>query len=112
MTRFQNIEQLVDFVESHFGKKVRVLALNRSDQEMAFSLYDTFIFRTGLDPRTKVFGLGLELTGNRVTKTLLGERFSPNNDEVSIAASLEHADKFCRLSLPDKILEIYDNLES
>lgn len=89
-----------------------MLAVVRRGGELEFSLYETFVFKAGIDPRTKVFGLGLELPGGRVTKTVLGERFSLNNDEASIAASLELADRFCRLSLPDKILDVYDNLES
>lgn len=112
MASFQDLDQLRGFVEAHYGRKARVLALLRGDGEMELSLYDRFVFKTSIDPRTKAFGLGLELPGNRVTKTLLGERFSLNNDEASVAASLDHADRFCRLSLPDKILEVYDNLES
>lgn len=112
MATFQNLDQLRDFIESYFGRKARVLALVRSEGEIEFSLYDTFVFKTSIDPQTKVFGFGLELSGNRVTKTLLGERFSLNNDEASIAASLQLADRFCRLSLPDKILKVYDSIQA
>jgi hypothetical protein len=110
MASFQNLEDLRDFIESHLGRKARVLTVVRNQGEIEFSLYETFVFKASIDPRTKAFGFGLELPGNRVTKVLLGERFSLNNDQASVAASLDHADRYCRLAMPDKLLESYDAL--
>lgn len=110
MTAFQNLDELRDFIESRFGARARVLGVIRDEGEIEFALYDRFIFKASIDPRTGVFGFGLELSEHRVTKTLLGERFSLNNDAESVLASLDRAERFCRLALPDKMLEVYDNL--
>lgn len=105
-----DITELARLIESHLGAKASILSVNREDREITFLLYGTFLFHSALESRTDIFGLALALAGSVVTRKLLGKEFSLNNDAESIIESLDHADRYCRLALPDKLLETYDAL--
>lgn len=110
MSNITHVTELARLIESHLGTRASLLSVNREDREIRFVLYETFVFETALEPRTDIFGLGLVLPGNIVTRRLLGTEFSLNNDSDSIRGSLDHADRYCRLAMPQKLLESYDAL--
>lgn len=82
-----------------------VQSFNPSVGLIDFVLYGAFSLRASIDAQTGAFGLAVLLPGDASVSRLLGKRFSLNNGEASICASLALADEYCRLRLPDKYLD-------
>jgi len=103
-----NINELYGLIESFFEHKVNMLYLDPEKKEVAFILYNSFLFKCDLNDRYGRFGAGLFLEQETVITEFLGERCSLDSDEKSIKESLQLIDYYCRLRLPDKFLEAYD----
>ena len=103
-----SIKDLYVFVEDYFGYKSRMLYLNSKSLEVAFIMYDAYLFKCQLDERYGSFGCGLVFDDKTVSIRLLGKKCSLNSDEESIKQSLQIVDDYCRLRLPDKFLEAFN----
>lgn len=96
-------EELPGLVHEHFGAKVDVISADDATGDVTFVLYESFVFKCGIDSRYGRFGLVM-LLGGIAVRTFFGKRVTMENDEVSIRASLGDIDRFCRLKLPDAFL--------
>lgn len=103
-----DIKKLFMLIEFFFGDKVEFH--ESTIDTIVFSLYDSFVFLVHIEERYKIFYAHLVLGHNIRVSKLLGERIATNNDEYSIIKSFELMDKYCRLRLSDKYLEVYDEI--
>ncbi|MFV0394901.1 MAG: hypothetical protein ACK5LC_10980 [Coprobacillaceae bacterium] len=95
---------MVDF----FGTKVSAPYINSVEQEITVILYDSFVFRFGIDERYQLFKGGILLDNKHLVTSFFGEKISINNDKKTILSNFKLVDKYCRLRLPDKFLKEYD----
>ncbi|WP_434318757.1 hypothetical protein [Leifsonia sp. P73] len=102
-----DFQRLPRLIHEHYGSKVDVVSANDATGEVAFVLYESFLFKCGIDPRHGRFGLVMLLDGIAV-RTFFGKRVTMENDEASIRASLNDIERFCRLRLPDAFLGEFD----
>lgn len=106
-----NIKDIYSLVLSYFEKKITNPMLNSKKEEMSFILYDSFTFKLSVEKRYGIFEAGLVLHSTHVLLELLGEPLAINNDKNSIIQTLVKIDKYCRLRLPDKFLDAYDQAQ-
>lgn len=102
------IKRLYLLIKEFYGYRCKMRGIFSEEKEVKCLLYDSFLLRCSLDDRYGRFGAGLSIDENTVVTEFLGERCSLNSDEESIKKSLEVIDNYCRLRLPDKFLEAYD----
>lgn len=104
-----NERKLYKLVKDYYGHKAKMLWCNSEKKEVGCMLYDSFLFTCNVNDRYGSFGCGIVLQNDAVAITdFLGKRTSHNNDENSIKESLKMVDDYCRLRLPDKFLQAYD----
>ncbi len=102
-------KELYNLVKDFYGYKISMIGYNSSTSEVKGILYDSFLLKCDTNDRYGRFGCGLFLDNSQVAITkFLGKRCSLNSDIVSIKKSLELVDDYCRLRLPDKFLQAYD----
>lgn len=108
-----NEKELYKCVKDYFGYKADMLWCNSEKKEVGCMLYDSFLFTCNVNDRYGSFGCGLVLQNDAVSITnFLGKRCSHNSDEKSIEESLKIVDNYCRMRLPDKFLQAYDEAYS
>lgn len=103
----KDIGDVIGIITNYLGYKANIQYCNREEREVVFVMYDSFLFRCGFDKPHDTFKCGLRLNEHISSIKLLGKTFSLNSDEQSIKNSLQMADDYCRLRLPDKFLEAY-----
>jgi hypothetical protein len=101
------LAELYLLVKRFYGYKSKMLYGNTETLEAACVLYDSFLFKCNINDRYGRFGAGIVLGETYITD-FLGEKCSLNSDEKSIRQSLQIVDDYCRLRLPDKFLQAYD----
>lgn len=106
----ENLKQLYDLVSSTFGYKAHMLYKDTERLEVGCILYDSFLLKCNINDRYGMFGAGIALGDSLVSCLVdfLGERCSLNSDPESVVSSLMLVDRYCRLRLPDKFLNAYD----
>lgn len=98
---------LIRIISDYLGYKAKIVYHNGSKREVVFKMYDSFLFKCGLDEPHDTFACGLMFSDSICSGVLLGKDFSLNSDEQSIKNSLQTLDDYCRLRLPDKFLDEY-----
>lgn len=96
-------------VRGFWGAKASVVSFSPSTIVFTCVLYDSFDFRCGLDGEHHTFTGGIQTASGQHITQFLGRRFLRNSDAASILANLQLADDYCRLRLPDKFLDAFDN---
>lgn len=103
-------KELYVLVEEYFGYKIRKQYMDSRKKEVCGTLYDSFFFSCNINDRYGRFGAGICFAEQEHTITeFLGKTCSLNCDEKSIKNSLKIIDDYCRLRLPDKFLDAYDD---
>lgn len=102
------VEELYLIVKNFFGYKAQMLYGNSETTEVGCILYDSFLFKCDVNDRYGRFSAGIMLTDSIALRDLLGRHCSLNGDEESIRESLQIIDEYCRMRLPDKFLDAYD----
>ncbi|MBM7541219.1 hypothetical protein [Amphibacillus cookii] len=103
------IHKLYEIVETFFSYKADMLYINTNENEVACMLYNSFLFKCNLDERYGTFGAGIVCGNQEANITeFLGETCSLNSDEQSVKESLKIVDNYCKLRLPDKFLEAFE----
>jgi len=74
-------ETLPHLIKGAFGGRVSVPEVNSETGEVAFILYESFLFKCGFDERYGRFGLVMLLDGCAV-RTFFGKRVTMENDEA------------------------------
>jgi hypothetical protein len=103
-----SIDELYDLVTEHFGDR---LSQEEQDSEgliVGGVLYESFELVCSLDAQYGTFGAAIMVGKTQWTSDFFGESISMNADPRSILSSLETIDRWCRLRLPDKFLEVFD----
>ncbi|MFD1739553.1 hypothetical protein ACFSCX_24020 [Bacillus salitolerans] len=103
-----DIRDLLKIIESFFGKKAKQYMIESEKREISCLLYDSFQFKCGFEGQYGNFNGGIIVGDSYVVTKFFGEFLSLNNDEESIIKSLEKVDQYCRLRLPDKFLNAYE----
>ena len=101
------LAELYLLVKRFYGYKARMLYEKTSTKEVACVLYDSFLLKCDINDTYGRFGAGIVLGETYITN-FLGKKCSLNSDEESIRQSLQIVDDYCRLRLPDKFLQAYD----
>lgn len=84
--------------------------MDAEKKEITFLLYNTFLIKCSLDERYNSFGAGIILEGQEhIITEFLGERCSLNNDEDSIKQNLIIIENYCKLRLPDKFVNAFED---
>jgi hypothetical protein len=103
-------------VERYFGNKAKYLATTSSEGDpsrgyVGFLLYETLIFRFIIgDPPYNALGISRLIGGSQsVSKFALGDLTLLDNDEEAVLSAFEVVDRYSRLLLPDKFLELFDS---
>ena len=104
-----DLGQMYQLMLEYFSIKASGQTMSHAKQEITVVLYDSFVFKFGLDERYKSFGGGIFLDDHHSIVSFLGEKLSMNNDRNSILANFKIVDNYCRLRLPDKFLAEFDN---
>lgn len=105
------IDELATLIRECIGTRGRVHVVDSSAGEVVFTMYDAFGFTCGFNNRYGSFGLLLPVEAGAAIRTFLGREISMNSDPESIRTSLELVDEYCRLRLPDKYLERYEQTQ-
>lgn len=100
--------ELYKLALEHFGKKLTNPTSDRQNQEMTAALYDSFIMLCSIDPQRQSFGAVILLSDDASVDKFFGRQVSLDNDRESILESFALIEEYCRLRLPDKFLERYD----
>lgn len=108
MNKNLDLYEIYSILLEHFGNKAGRPSIDTKNQEIDCILYDSFIFRCGIEKPRNNFKAGIILDSEHVVTSFLGEKLSLNNDVNSIRKNFELVDYYCRLRLPDKFLEAYD----
>lgn len=103
-----NINELYKLMLDYFGYKLSAPRMNPEKGEIAFILYESFVFKISIDKRYGIFGAALVLGEEFLVLSLFGENIAINNDLKSITMSFEKIDNYCKLRLPDKFLVEYN----
>ncbi len=106
-----NLIELSKLIRDYFDNKVQDVVINDVLKTVDCTLYKTFRFRFGFDERYKtMFGASVSI-GDIFTSadSFTFEKLSLNGDDVAIKNTLVSIDEACRLRLPDKFLEAFDN---
>ncbi|WP_035880373.1 hypothetical protein, partial [Cryobacterium sp. MLB-32] len=67
-------------------------------------------FSCGYEEQTSMFSAVIHVGPGRVTGSFLGRSASMNSDRESIGDSLVLVDEYCRLRLPRKYLDVFDEV--
>lgn len=102
-----SIKEVNRLIVSELGYKVKIAYVDSTKREVAFIMYDSFLFKCQLDERYNTFGCGLLLSDGTISRNFLGKEISLNSDECSMKESLQVIDDYCKLRLPDKFLNAY-----
>lgn len=100
-----NFAQLIMLVKDFFQYKGHIFSISQDKQEINCVLYNSFIFKCGLEIPHNNFRGSIVLSNEYVETEFFGEKISLNNNREDIIKSLEVVDKYCQLRLPDKYLE-------
>jgi len=100
-------ESLPGLIKNSFGGRVSIPLVNSDTGEVTFILYESFLFKCGIDSRYGRFGLAMMVDGIAV-RTFFGKRVTMDNDPDAIQSSLQEIDRFCRLRLPEPFLAEFD----
>jgi len=103
-----NSKEFHDLVDGFFGPKATQTSYARARMVYTCTLYETFRFTCGLDGEHGEFSAGIEWAPEKYLTTFLGQHLSLNRDRESVLESLRLVDEWCRLHLPDKFLERYE----
>ena len=103
--------ELYKLVKKFYGYKTNNIYINSKKNEVIAELYEAFITKYDIDIYHNEFGAGILLgNGEQVLAgEILGQKLTMSANEDSIVNSLSIIDNYCRLRLPDKFLEAYDN---
>lgn len=104
-----DLKKLLQILENHFGKKARHYSLDTELNQIKCVLYDSFVFKCQIDKRYGTFGGGIVLEDHEsILINFFGKKLSLNSDELSIKSNLDIIDHYCRLRLPNKFIEMYN----
>lgn len=95
----------------YFGNRVGIPAINTKTQDIDCILYDSFVFKCGIEKPRNNFKGGIMLDSDHTITSFFGEKLSLNNDVHSIRTNFVIVDNYCRLRLPNKFLETYDQTQ-
>lgn len=102
------LNDMYQLMYDFFGTRIASPYMNSKEQEITVILYDSFVFRFGIDERYQLFKGGILLDNKHLVSSFFGEKLSMNNDKKAILSNFKLVDKYCRLKLPDKFLKEYD----
>ena len=101
-------EQLNAIVTDFFGYKAKNIE-NIEEKEVRCILYDAFQFRCDVQDEHGRFGAAIIAEGEGYTICdMLGKSPSLNSDVCEIEKSLQIVDRYCRMRLPNKYLNAYE----
>ena len=101
-------EKLCTLIEEFYGSKCNLSTYYSEKYDIFAILYESFCLVCGVDDQGKNFYAGIETGNDGLITRFLGKTCSKETDEESIRESLQLIDDYCRLRLPDKFLETYD----
>lgn len=103
------IREFEDLVREFFGYKMTLSWINLEERTLECILYESFHFKLSIGDRYGVFGAAIGI-GNMMYSFSkgLGTEISLNSDSNSISSNLAIIDNYCRLRLPDKFLEAFE----
>ncbi len=104
-----DIKELYRVIQNYYGYKAHMRFINTEDKKVWFFLYDAFSVVCDVGGRYGTFGAGIEMPNGQLMTEFLGKECSLNGDEESIRKSLKIIDDYCRMRLPDKYIEAYEN---
>ncbi|XKM13544.1 hypothetical protein RCS94_11045 [Orbaceae bacterium ac157xtp] len=102
-----NFMELYDLVDYYFKDKGRIISVLTDEQEINCILYDSFIFKCGIEEPRNNFKGAIMINNKYAQITFFGESISLNNTREDIIKNFELVDKYCQLRLPDKYLEAF-----
>ncbi|MCH5268103.1 MAG: hypothetical protein J1E62_07140 [Lachnospiraceae bacterium] len=101
--------ELYKLIKEFYGYKCRMIGINTESNQIECFLYDSFIMKCYIDNRSESFTAGIDMGGEILTD-LLGRQCSSANNIKAIQECLRIIDDYCRLRLPDKYLDAYDEV--
>ena len=113
------MEKNMEFVEFskivklHYGYKLTSSTLNYETKTIECVLYDSFYIELSIGDRYGIFGGAIAIGMEMFSLPLVMEHnITLNSNQKSIIANLNIIDEYCRLRLPDKFLEKFDQLSN
>ena len=104
-----DVNELYKLVKDFFGYKLSDIGRKNQECEVYGTLYEAINFSCGIDLNYHNFyGIGIENPPEGVITTFLGKKATLDATRENILDSLAMVDRYCRLRLPDKYLEAYD----
>ena len=99
---------LMDIVDGSLSNKGNRTSISIENLHLKYTLYETFRCEFGYGDRGE-FCCSIILSDEyHLTPSANGKKVSVNSDEESIIESLKIVDEYCRLRLPDKLLETFE----
>lgn len=102
-----NGEKLYALINEYLGFKVFMMSVETNVNEVEFIFYDSFLAICGTGESCDRFYVKIGV-GNTYISEFLGQTCLSAVDEESIKSSLDIVDQYCRLRLPDRYLEEYE----
>lgn len=104
-----DINNFANLIENYYGYKIHDMLVNEDSKVVECILYKSFAISFSIGDRYGVFGATLSLGSQSYSLVdIFGKKVSLNSDEESILKNLKIIDEYCRLRLPDKFLDAYD----
>ena len=103
-----DVKELYRLVQEYYGYKADMRSINTETQEVNFFLYDSFSVICSVGDHYGCFGAGIVMPDGQLLTSFLGKECSLNSDSDSICKSLKIIDDYCRMRLPDKYLEAFE----
>ncbi|WP_017471443.1 hypothetical protein [Amphibacillus jilinensis] len=103
-----SINDLYVILQNYFGYKFTSPKINVEKEELSFVLYDTFVIKCIIEERTHTIGMGIIVNSEHKVLNVFGERLIIDNDREQLNIYLGKLDNYCKLKLPDKFLEAFE----
>ena len=103
-----DLYDLYELLLNYFEDKAKTPTINSKTQDIDCILYDSFVFKCGIEKPRNNFKGGIILGSDYIVTNFFGQKLSLNNDVKSIRKNFEIVDNYCRFRLPEKFLAAYD----